>query len=534
MAEFRMPALGADMDEGTVTEWLVHPGDEVTRGTIAAIVETDKSTIEAECFTPGTVGTLLIQEGTKVPVGTPLATILEPGAVPETAPVAAMPPRTGRGSEAREGAEREGGAPETVPRGPGVPEPVKVEPGRTEPGEPAVEPARPEPVRVRPRPKRVRPASGKPAPARPAAVSSPLVRRLARERGVPLARLHGTGPDGTITRGDVERASPGRVRASPYARRLAAEARVDLAALPVSAPDGALHAADVRAATTTPGPRAQRTTPPAAPASTESAPGPASAEAPALGAATAAPTRAAQEAPTAAAPGNPRAAPAEADKDAAMRRAIGRAMARSKREIPHYYLSATIDLTRALAWMREHNRRAAVSDRLVPSALLLKAAALALRTEPALNGTWADDRFVPGDGIHLGVAIALRHGGLIAPALRHADALALPDLMHGLRDLVERTRRGRLRGSELTDGTITVTNLGDQGVDAVYGVIYPPQVALVGFGRVAERPWAVDGMLGVRPLVTATLSADHRATDGYTGGRYLQAVARLLQRPEDL
>jgi pyruvate dehydrogenase E2 component (dihydrolipoamide acetyltransferase) len=106
--------------------------------------------------------------------------------------------------------------------------------------------------------------------------------------------------------------------------------------------------------------------------------------------------------------------------------------------------------------------------------------------------------------------------------------------MSRLRDLVTRSRSGRLRSSELTDATITVTNLGDQGVELVYGVIYPPQVALVGFGKLTERAVAVNGMVGARPVVITTLSADHRATDGYTGARYLTALSDLLQHPEDL
>ena len=209
-------------------------------------------------------------------------------------------------------------------------------------------------------------------------------------------------------------------------------------------------------------------------------------------------------------------------------------MARSKREIPHYYLTATIDLARALAWMRERNRDLPVTERLVPAALLLKATALAAASNPALNGFWVDDGFRPGAGIHLGVAVSLRGGGLVAPALHDADKQSVVELMAGMRDLVTRARAGRLRGSELSDPTLTVTNLGEQGVESVHGVIYPPQVALVGFGRVAERPWAVDGLLGVRPLTVATLAADHRATDGFTGGRFLAAVDERLQHPEDL
>jgi pyruvate dehydrogenase E2 component (dihydrolipoamide acetyltransferase) len=187
-----------------------------------------------------------------------------------------------------------------------------------------------------------------------------------------------------------------------------------------------------------------------------------------------------------------------------------------------------------MAWLHDRNRELAVTERLVPAALLLKAAAVAAQRVPALNGFWTDDRFVPGSGVHLGVAISLRGGGLITPAIHHADDLDPGELMAKLRDLVNRARAGRLRSSELTDATITVTNLGDQGVESVTGVIYPPQVALAGFGKITERPWAVGGLLGIRPVVVTTLAADHRATDGYTGGRFLTAIAELLQRPEEL
>jgi pyruvate dehydrogenase E2 component (dihydrolipoamide acetyltransferase) len=217
-----------------------------------------------------------------------------------------------------------------------------------------------------------------------------------------------------------------------------------------------------------------------------------------------------------------------------MRRAIAALMSRAKRDIPHYYLSTTIDMAAATAWMREHNRHVPISERLVLAALLLKAAAVAAREVPEMNGFWLEDRHVSSPSVHLGVAVSLRGGGLVAPALHDADQLALPELMDGLRDMVGRARAGRLRGSETADPTITVTNLGDQGVEAVFGVIYPPQVALVGFGKVVEQPRAVDGLLGIRPCVTATLSADHRASDGAVGARYLSTVDRLLQKPEEL
>ncbi|WP_354637159.1 2-oxo acid dehydrogenase subunit E2 [Kitasatospora camelliae] len=458
MTEFTMPALGADMTEGTLLEWLIHPGDQVHKGDIVAVVDTAKAAIEVECFETGVVERLLVEPDETVPVGTPLAVINPVGAVTQL-------------------------------------------PAPAAPAEPT--------------------AARAPAP-------TPLVRRLAEERGVDLSTVHGTGPGGRITRADVPAApqpeaasrqtrkatappvgaapvvSPlarttGRVRATPMARRLAAEGGVDLAGVRGTGTDGAIRAADVRAVLT----------------GSETAP-------------------AAQTAPTVEVPPAPDRHAETAGRSEAMRRAIGDLMARSKREIPHYYLSTTIDLGPAVAWLREQNRELPVSERLVPAALLLTAAARAAREVPQLNGFFTDGRFVPAPEVHLGVAVSLRGGGLVAPAIHCAADLSPSELMARLRDVVARARSGRLRGSETTDPTITVTSLGDQGVEAVFGVIYPPQVALVGLGKVVDRPCAVDGLLGVRPVVTATLSADHRASDGATGARYLAALERLLRKPEEL
>lgn len=455
MAEFRMPSLGADMDEGTLLEWLVKPGDEVHKGDIIAVVDTAKSAIEIESFDTGTVERLIVPEGKTVPVGTVLATIVEPAA---------------------------------------------------------------------------------------AVVVSPLVRRLAKRLGVDLTGVRGTGSGGEITQADVRRAAPqpkapardtaarraghreappaapippapparpvspappappaprvspappaaASSKATPLARRTAADLGIDLASITSGAPDGVIRESDVQDAA-----RAQR----------------------------AAPTKMVTE------------TTAPATRTLAMRQAIGKLMSRSKREIPHYYLSSTVDLTVAMSWLHQRNRELPVPDRLVPAALLLKAAALAARQVPEINGYWLDDRFVPGEGIHLGVATSLRGGGLVTPAIHAADTLTTAELMTSLKDMVLRARAGRLRRAELTEATLTVTNLGDQGVESVFGVIYPPQVALVGFGRVIERPVAADGLIGVRPVVICTLSADHRATDGFSGARYLTAIASLLQQPEDL
>jgi pyruvate dehydrogenase E2 component (dihydrolipoamide acetyltransferase) len=180
------------------------------------------------------------------------------------------------------------------------------------------------------------------------------------------------------------------------------------------------------------------------------------------------------------------------------------------------------------------NEQRPVADRLLYGVLLLKATALALQEVPELNAFWQDNRLTVQPSVHLGVAVSLRGGGLIAPALHDADRKSVGELMCELRDLVARVRTGGLRSSELSDPTITVTSLGEQGVEAVYGVIYPPQVALVGFGKVIERPCCVEGQIVPRPVVTATLAGDHRATDGHRGGVFLAAVARLLQEPAKL
>jgi pyruvate dehydrogenase E2 component (dihydrolipoamide acetyltransferase) len=219
---------------------------------------------------------------------------------------------------------------------------------------------------------------------------------------------------------------------------------------------------------------------------------------------------------------------------ARMRQAIAAAMARSKREIPHYYVAHTIDLHRALAWLADENARRGVTERLLYGVLLIKAVALALHEVPELNGVWREDRFEPSSVVHVGVAVSLRGGGLVAPALHDVDSRSLGALMAAFRDLVQRARGGGLRSSELSDATITVTSLGEHGVESVLGIVYPPQVAIVGFGRIVERPWVVDGVVGPRPVVTATLSADHRVSDGHRGGLFLAAVDRLLQSPERL
>lgn len=219
---------------------------------------------------------------------------------------------------------------------------------------------------------------------------------------------------------------------------------------------------------------------------------------------------------------------------AQMRQAIAAAMGRSKREIPHYYLTDSIDFGAAAQWLAAWNAERPPEQRLLPAVLLLKACARALLAYPQFNGFYEDGGFRAAAGIHPGWAVSLRGGGLVAPAIHDADRQSLPQLMTAMRDLVQRARAGSLRSSELADPSITLTNLGERGAESVLGVIYPPQVAIIGFGRVQPRPWVVDGQLAVRPLLNVSLAADHRVTDGHLGGQLLAAIGNALQHPDML
>ncbi|TVR66037.1 MAG: 2-oxo acid dehydrogenase subunit E2 [Gemmatimonadales bacterium] len=289
-----------------------------------------------------------------------------------------------------------------------------------------------------------------------------------------------------------------RRRVSPLARRRAEALGVDPERVEGTGPGGAVTAADVEAAAGgDPSPPSPEPTP-------EPDPAPAPDPSP------------------------------EPDRQAAMRRAIAAAMTRSKREIPHYYLSHTLSMESTLRRLEEVNRDRPPAERILVAALYIKAVAQGLEAFPELNGFWEDDAFRQADGIHPGLAISLRGGGLVAPALHDAPSRSLEELTSGIRDVVQRARAGRLRGSEVTDPTITVTSLGDRGVDTVFGVIHPPQVAIVGIGTVVERPWAEGGMVGSHRTVTLTLSADHRAGDGHRGSLFLARVAHLLHTGDEL
>lgn len=375
MFDFVLPSLGSDMEEGTLTDWLVKPGDEVERGQAVATVDTVKAAVDVEIWRKGTMYQLLVEPGTSVSVGTAMARLLEPG---ESAPDATAESTSLQG---------------------------RAEPHRR--------------IRV-----------------------SPVARREAEKLGIDTASLEGTGPLSSVTLNDVLNAA-----------RSNTSRQDEVVAV---------------------------------------------------------------------------------DKAKEMRRAIAASMSRSKREIPHYYLTDQIPLDAAAEWLERENAGQPVTGRLLMAVLQLKAVALAAQRFPEINGFWKDGEFSPSKSVHVGVAISLRHGGLVAPAIHDTAEKPLGQLMTELTDLVARARAGSMRSSEMSDPTVTVTNLGERSVQAVLGVIYPPQVALVGFGRIAERPWVDNGKLCVRKVVTSSLAADHRASDGHRGALFLAAIRELMQHPQDL
>jgi pyruvate dehydrogenase E2 component (dihydrolipoamide acetyltransferase) len=311
-------------------------------------------------------------------------------------------------------------------------------------------------------------------------VLSPVLRHLADELHVDLALVPVRAADHRVHRDDVvaaaARAVTPRRRVTPRARRLAAAAGIDVAAIDVG--DQVVTGNDV----------------------------------------------AAYRAPAA--------APAAAEPIDTMRSAIASLMRRSWQTIPHYHVATRVDLARTLAWLTATNESRPVTERVLPAALFLHAVARAAATAPAINGWWLDERLVTSPTVNLGVVVALRGGGLIVPTIARADEMTLRELMARLTDVVGRARRGRLRSSETAPASITVTNLGDLGVETLLGIIHPPQVAIVGIGAVHDEPCAVEGQVAVHPVVHLTLGGDHRASDGLAGATFLAQVARLLEPPE--
>ena len=390
MIDFLMPSLGADMEAGTLVEWRKRPGDSVKRGDIIADVETQKGLIEIEVFDEGVIGELLIKEGTKVPVGTLMATINPSTSILET---------------------KETTTQKTV---------IAIQP--TE--EKTIKKAVTEQFEK----KQIK--------------ASPLAKRIAAENNIDLSQLQGTGEGGAITKEDIENAITQKEKMTKPEEKMSLQLE-------------------------------------------------------------------------------------------AIRLAVAAAVSKSNKEIPHYYLEKKIDMTKALTWLRESNSKRPIQKRLLPAALIIKATAKSLVDFPNLNAIW-DNGVQLKKEINIGFVVSLRSGGVIVPTIRNADLKSIDETMEALNDIIPRARAMKLRSSDLTDSTITITSLGEGGADTVFGVIYPPQVAIVGFGGSSQQAVVDNGMLGIRSVFTATLAGDHRVTDGLTGSDFLSTLNNNLQNPESL
>ncbi len=420
-----MPSLGADMEEGTLTQWQVRAGDTVTAGDIIAVIETNKGAIDMEVFESGVISELCLEPVVTVPVGTVMATMVPThDSAEDNVPSAQTTNNAAPSVQTTDHAAPPAQAPEDD--APAAQHEDGPEPNLKFVG-----------ARV---------------------VASPAARLLAQREHLSLSAVTGSGPHGAVLLRDLYLAESRRSAHGELATGLAAEAASAKPALKPNAPDD----------------------------------------------------------------------------DNKMRRSIALIMEKSKREIPHYYLTQEIDISVAKKFLDTINAEREPEQRLLLLALMLRAIAMVLPQHPQLNGYYQHDRFEHKKNIHIGNAITLRGAGLVVPAIHNVESLSLDQTMAALRDVIARSRSGHLRSSELSNATITVSNIGDRGADAVFAVIYPPQVAIIGLGKPQQKARVIDGNIKACFSITVSLSADHRVSDGVTGAKFLNALDNQLQHPEIL
>ncbi|HVY77745.1 MAG TPA: dihydrolipoamide acetyltransferase family protein [Solirubrobacterales bacterium] len=448
MAEVVMPRLSDSMEEGTILQWLKQVGDEVAVGDELVEIETDKANMAYESDVAGTLGEILVQEGETVPIGTPIA-------------------RVGEGSEAlsRDG---EGSAASSAgPVAAGDPPPPAVAEASSGVGPPTAPPAE-EAINAAP--------PGSDGGGRPKA--SPIARRLAKERGLDLSELQGSGPGGRIVKADVEKAG--------------ASVGADGGGTPE--PGGAVGFE--------PG-----TAPAAAPP--EAVPG-----------------------PTAGAPSPETAKGTVSYEDPSkLQSTVARRMAESKATAPHFYLEAEVDMSR-LVTARAQIKDGATEGTVVPSFndMVVKACALALREHPRANGAYRDGRFELYSRVNVGVAVAAKDA-LVVPTVFDADQKSLRQIATDARALAQRVRDGQITPPELSGATFTVSNLGMFGIDSFAAVINPPQAAILAVGAIAERPVVRDGETTTAHLMRVNLACDHRILYGAPAAEFLARIRALLEEP---
>jgi pyruvate dehydrogenase E2 component (dihydrolipoamide acetyltransferase) len=483
--EVKMPKLGIDMVEGSISKWLKQEGDSVKAEEAIAEVETDKSTVEMPAPEDGVLLKIAVGEGDLVPVGAIVAYIGKAGeAVPGGG--ASQPASNGQAAESK---------------------PAKAETLKAE-----VAPITPAPVAATPTP----------APTHAEVDSdvkaSPVAKRLAEQEGIDLSKLKGTGPGGRITKEDVEQAlvalmnaepaPPDGVKASPMARRVAREKGYTIAQIKGSGPDGRIVVQDVLDFTPA---KVEPTTTESGTQKAETA-----IATPAL------PT----EASTVAGIGQSEEVPLSR-----MRKRISQVLTASKAPVPHFYVTMDIDMEAASKLREQMNASlSAEGIKISFNDLVVKATALALRKFPNINASFAGDKIIKHGDVNVGIAVSTPNG-LLTIATRHTDKLALSELSTVTRARAGRAREGKVQPDDLGGTTFTVSNLGMYGVDSFVAIITPPEAGILAIGGIRQEPVVKDGQIVIGTRMKVTLSADHRVTDGAEGAEFVVEVKRLLENP---
>ncbi|MEO7587540.1 MAG: dihydrolipoamide acetyltransferase family protein [Arachnia sp.] len=451
MPDVPMPRLSDTMTEGVLARWLKGEGDEVHRGDILAEIETDKSTMDLEAYDDGTLTRILVAEGTTVPIGEPLAVIgersdvakatAEPAGEPR---IAAPPQESGREMAAETSRE---------------PAPSLASPAESDAGPAPVSPPPSDPsdratlhdVRVR---------------------ATPLVRTLAREQGIDLSTVHGTGPNGRIVRADLAHlATTGATTQPESSSPTTSTAEPD--------PDAQANPATHRTSAVT-------------------------------------------------------VVPAGEDDEnlplTSIRRITAERLTRSA-AAPHFHLTVVVDVAPLLHFRAEVNEQLAADGVKVSiTDLLVRACAVVLRAHPEVNASWGGDHIVRRGHVNIGIAVAIGEG-LMVPVIRDADRKTAREIGAESRELGDRARAGRLKPDEFSGGTFTISNLGMFGITEFTAVINPPEAAILAVGASVETPVVKNGDITVTTTMRLTLTVDHRVIDGATGATFLRDVVRVLEEP---
>jgi len=423
MAELiSMPKLGFDMAEGMLVEWIKKVGDTVSEGEVIAIIETDKANVEVTSFKAGVLRQVLAEAGTSVPIGKPIAVI---GTADEAIDLAAL------------------GVKEAAPAPSGKKE-VKAAPTAV-PAPPA--PASPAPQGV-----------ARQGPV----IASPVARRMADELGIDLHQVLGSGPEGRITKRDIEEFVK---QSSKEDLRREGALAPERAAPPITIPSVVPTGEEYHAEPLSP-----------------------------------------------------------------MRQTIGRRMVESKQQAPHFYITMEVAMEAALALRQQLNALLPEDASISVNDLLVKAAAVALKQFPNVNASFAGNEIHIHEHINIGIAVA-REVGLVTTVLQDADKKTLAQIARESRELIARAREGRMRAEEMVGGTFNISNLGMFGVEHFIAIISPPQAAVLAIGGVQQVPVVVNGQLAVGTRMKATISADHRVTDGAEAARFMQAFKAALEQP---